>query len=112
MIQIIQSKYPDFERKLKEDEENDTSKAWGVPGFKGRIGFITSMTENFCGSCNRLRLTADGNLKVCLFGNTELNLRDPLRQIDKTKICEKEDATNDDLLELIGAAVKRKKPRH
>ena len=33
MIQIIQSKYPDFERKLKEDEENDTSKAWGVPGI-------------------------------------------------------------------------------
>ena len=33
MIQIIKSKYPDFERKLKEDEENDTSKAWGVPGI-------------------------------------------------------------------------------
>ena len=44
------------------------------------------MTENFCGSCNRLRLTADGNLKVCLFGNTELNLRDPLRDIDKKKV--------------------------
>merc|ERR1712150_311236 len=104
MIQIIKSKYPDFERKLKEDEENDTSKAWGVPGFKGRIGFITSMTENFCGSCNRLRLTADGNLKVCLFGNTEVNLRDPLR-----------DATNvndENIKELIGAAVKRKKARH
>merc|ERR1719278_1040254 len=102
MIQIIKSKYPDFERKLKEDEENDTSKAWGVPGFKGRIGFITSMTENFCGSCNRLRLTADGNLKVCLFGNAEVSLRDAIRQ------------TSDDgeLKELIEAAVKRKKPRH
>ena len=33
MIQIIKTKYPDFERKLKEDEENDTSKAWGVPGI-------------------------------------------------------------------------------
>ena len=60
-------------------------------GFKGRIGFITSMTENFCGSCNRLRLTADGNLKVCLFGNTELNLRDPLRDIDKKKVSLRSD---------------------
>ena len=44
------------------------------------------MTENFCGSCNRLRLTADGNLKVCLFGSSELNLRDPLRQIENAKV--------------------------
>ena len=35
-----------------------------VPGFMGRVGFITSMSEHFCSSCNRLRLTADGNLKV------------------------------------------------
>ena len=38
--------------------------AYKVPGFVGRIGFITSMSEHFCASCNRLRLTADGNLKV------------------------------------------------
>ena len=37
------------------------------------------MSDNFCGTCNRLRMTADGKLKVCLFGNTEINLRDPLR---------------------------------
>ncbi len=35
-----------------------------VPGFKGQVGFITSMSDHFCGSCNRLRITADGNLKV------------------------------------------------
>ena len=69
----------------------------------GSVGFITSMTENFCGSCNRLRLTADGNLKVCLFGNTEINLRDPIRD---------ENVSNDQIKELIGAAVKRKKARH
>ena len=72
--------------------------------FQGSIGFITSMTENFCGSCNRLRLTADGNLKVCLFGNTEVNLRDPLR--DATNI------NDENIKELIGAAVNRKKARH
>ena len=42
MIQIIKSKYPDFERKLKEDEENDTSKAWGVPGiFYSQLCYIS-----------------------------------------------------------------------
>ena len=39
--------------------------AYKVPGFAGQIGFITSMSDNFCGSCNRVRMTADGNLKVC-----------------------------------------------
>ena len=71
--------------------------------FQGSIGFITSMTENFCGSCNRLRLTADGNLKVCLFGNTEVNLRDPLRVPD---------ISQEAIKELIGSAVKRKKAKH
>ena len=68
-----------------------------------QVGFITSMTENFCGDCNRLRLTADGNLKVCLFGNTEVGLRDPLRNPE---------VSESDVRELIGAAVKRKKARH
>ena len=70
---------------------------------KLNLGFITSMTSNFCGSCNRLRLTADGNLKVCLFGNSEVNLRDPLRDCN---------VTDDDIKELIGMAVKRKKAKH
>ena len=41
-----------------------------VPGYAGRVGFITSMSEHFCSSCNRLRLTADGNLKVSLLATT------------------------------------------
>merc|ERR1719461_2344418 len=100
MIQVIQKEFPDFHRCEDLDAKNDTSKAWKVPGYLGSVGFITSMTSNFCGSCNRLRLTADGNLKVCLFGNSELNLREPLRQI--------ESSNDEELLELIGAAVKRK----
>ena len=103
MIRLIREKHPDFRRVEEEDEANDTSKAWTVPGFKGRVGFITSMSENFCGSCNRLRLTADGNLKVCLFGNTEVNLRDPLRD---------DDVSDEDLIEVVGKAVKGKKARH
>lgn len=76
--------------------------AWKVPGFVGQIGFITSMSEHFCGSCNRLRITADGNLKVCLFGNTEVSLRDAIRS----------GCSEDDLQALINAAVKRKKKQH
>lgn len=43
-------------------------KKFKVPGFQGQVGFITSMSEHFCGSCNRLRITADGSLKVELQG--------------------------------------------
>ncbi|KAL3084182.1 hypothetical protein niasHT_039308 [Heterodera trifolii] len=46
------------------DAPNDSSKAYKVKGHRGQFGFISSMSEHFCGSCNRLRLTADGNLKV------------------------------------------------
>lgn len=67
------------------DGPNDTTKWWTLGteettgGSLGRIGFITSMSQHFCGTCNRLRLTADGQIKVCLFGSTELSLRDAMR---------------------------------
>lgn len=60
------------------------------------------MSNHFCNTCNRLRITADGNLKVCLFGNTEVSLRDAIRT----------GAKEDDLIALISAAVKRKKKQH
>lgn len=60
------------------------------------------MSDHFCNTCNRIRLTADGNLKVCLFGNSEVSLRDALR----------ENLSEDDLKGLITAAIKRKKAKH
>uniref|UniRef100_A0A1A9WE98 Molybdenum cofactor biosynthesis protein 1 n=1 Tax=Glossina brevipalpis TaxID=37001 RepID=A0A1A9WE98_9MUSC len=99
-LKIIKNRWPDFE--AMQNGPNDTSKAYKVPDYKGQIGFITSMTEHFCGTCNRLRLTADGNLKVCLFGNKEFSLRDAIRN----------NCSRDDLVALIGAAVKRKKKQH
>jgi molybdenum cofactor biosynthesis protein A len=81
---------------------HDTAKRFRIPGFVGTIGFITSMTEHFCSTCNRLRLTADGHLKVCLFGPQEVSLRDALRA----------GASEEDLVALIDAAVKRKKAHH
>jgi molybdenum cofactor biosynthesis protein A len=62
------------------DAQNDTCKHYRIPGAPGRVGFITSMTDHFCGTCNRLRVTADGSIKVCLFGAEELSLRDVMRR--------------------------------
>lgn len=64
LIEKIRSDFGVTELERLADEANDTSKAFRIPGFIGKIGFISSMTDHFCGSCNRLRLTADGNLKV------------------------------------------------
>jgi cyclic pyranopterin phosphate synthase len=49
------------------------------PGAPGTIGVITPMSHNYCDRCNRMRLTADGHLRPCLFGSIQTNLRDPLR---------------------------------
>ncbi|GMH99887.1 hypothetical protein TrVE_jg6087 [Triparma verrucosa] len=57
--------------------KTDTTKWVETEG--GKVGFISSMSENFCEGCNRVRITCDGNLKVCLFDGTEVSLRDALR---------------------------------
>ncbi|WP_143960912.1 GTP 3',8-cyclase MoaA [Litoribacter populi] len=64
--------------KLK-DEPHATAKKFKVIGHEGTFAFITTMTEHFCGSCNRMRLTADGKMKNCLFGNEEKDLLGELR---------------------------------
>ncbi|XP_070442144.1 molybdenum cofactor biosynthesis protein 1 isoform X4 [Equus przewalskii] len=100
MLDTLRQQWPELE-KLPE-EESSTAKAFKIPGFRGQVSFITSMSEHFCGTCNRLRITADGNLKVCLFGNSEVSLRDHLRA----------GASEEELLRIIGAAVGRKKQQH
>lgn len=47
-----------------QDAKEEVAKNFRVPGFCGTVSFVTSMTQAFCGDCNRLRLMADGNLKV------------------------------------------------
>lgn len=135
MLDMIKEKYPTLEK--VRDHRNDTSKTWHIPGFAGRLGFITSMTHNFCGTCNRLRITSDGNLKVCLFGNAEVSLRDILRKINNGEPIDEEAfdtikqvvmgqgqslspsdhapgvlVNQEELLNVIGMAVKRKKAKH
>ena len=59
---------------------NGPAAYYRMPGAKGTIGVITPMTHTYCAACNRVRLTADGRLRTCLFGDHEVNLRDPLRR--------------------------------
>jgi cyclic pyranopterin phosphate synthase len=58
---------------------NGPAAYWRFPGAPGSIGVITPMTHTYCAACNRVRLTADGRLRTCLFGEHEVPLRDALR---------------------------------
>ncbi|MDR3358300.1 MAG: GTP 3',8-cyclase MoaA [Desulfovibrio sp.] len=61
-------------------ENAGPARMYAVAGGKGRIGFITSMTNHFCRACNRLRLTSDGHVRTCLFTDREYNMRGLLRE--------------------------------
>jgi len=63
-----------------EDAPNDTSKNYRIKGYKGTFAIISSVTNPFCDSCNRLRLTANGQLKNCLFSATESDILSSLRE--------------------------------
>lgn len=71
------------------------ARVYRLPNARGTVGFISPVTEPFCASCNRVRLTADGTLRLCLLKDGELDLKTPLRR----------GATSDDLAEMIRGAV-------
>lgn len=58
---------------------HDPARPYRIPGAKGHLGFISSVSEPFCEGCNRLRLTADGKLRLCLLRDDEVDLLTPLR---------------------------------
>ena len=62
------------------DKPNDTAKNYQIKGYKGAFAVISSVTNPFCDGCNRIRLTANGQLKNCLFSTTESDLLTPLRE--------------------------------
>lgn len=90
--EIVEQKY-----KLEKvtDSPNDTAKHYKIPGSLGKIAFITTMSDHFCATCNRLRLTADGKIKNCLFDKHELDLLTSYR-------------TGEDIKSLILQSVKQK----
>ncbi len=81
---------------------SETARRWTFAGQRGEIGIIAPVSEPFCGHCNRLRLTADGNIRTCLFSVVEHDLRSRLR----------EGGTDDDLRRFFQDAVWQKEARH
>ncbi|MFC1939115.1 GTP 3',8-cyclase MoaA [Chloroflexota bacterium] len=81
---------------------NGPARYYRLAGAEGTIGFISPMTEHFCQTCNRLRLTSDGQLRPCLLDDDEVNLKKALRS----------GADNDELKQLIQQAVAIKRERH
>jgi len=85
-----------------EREAHATARRFGIAGSAGEIGFINPVSEPFCADCNRVRLTADGMLRTCLFSLHETDLRGPMR-----------DGVSDGELErIIREAVWRKERKH
>jgi cyclic pyranopterin phosphate synthase len=93
-----------FPLKLK-DPTRGSETAWKyefADGAPGEIGIIAPVTEMFCGQCSRIRLTADGQIRTCLFSTTEYNLRQLLRS----------GASHEVMIDFIEHAVLKKEPRH
>jgi cyclic pyranopterin phosphate synthase len=83
-------------------EPSATARVYRFADGHGRIGFVNPVSEPFCSDCNRIRLTADGRLRTCLFSLHETDLRGPLRA----------GASDDDLEQVVRAAVWRKELKH
>ena len=83
-------------------EPHSTARVYRFQDGRGRIGFINPVSEPFCGDCNRVRLTADGRLRTCLFSLNETDLRTPVR----------EGARDGELEQIIRDAVWRKELKH
>lgn len=81
------------------DDPNDTTRHYQIPGYQGKVGIISSMSEHFCGSCNRIRLLANGAIKNCLFSEEETDLLTPLRN-------------GKDIVPLIRSSIYEKKAKH
>lgn len=82
---------------------SDTSSRYRfADGAPGEIGIIAPVTEPFCGACSRIRLTADGQIRTCLFSTVEYSLRDVVRS----------GATRAEIIEYIHSVIEKKEPRH
>lgn len=77
ILHVIEEKYSFIHLK---NEEHDTAKGYMVPGHAGTFAVISTMSAPFCSSCNRMRLTADGKMKNCLFSKEETDLLSALRR--------------------------------
>ena len=77
IYQHLQQQFPDIQK--TGDPENSTAFHYEIPGHKGKVGIIAAFSRTFCGTCNRLRVTAQGTLKTCLYDDGVLNIKALLR---------------------------------
>ncbi|MEW4561416.1 GTP 3',8-cyclase MoaA [Bremerella sp. JC770] len=87
---------------VKRDDQSQPAVDYQYADGVQRVGFISSVTQPFCGTCNRLRITAEGQLRNCLFGTEEWDARRIVRNA----------GTDADLSELLHSCVQAKKPSH
>ncbi|MCH8908496.1 MAG: GTP 3',8-cyclase MoaA, partial [Candidatus Heimdallarchaeota archaeon] len=84
------------------DNTSQTSRIWSLRDKKARFGFISSVSESFCSSCDRIRITAEGNLRPCLHNSREYPLRELMRS----------DSSDEKLLETIQFGLSEKWKEH
>jgi cyclic pyranopterin phosphate synthase len=97
----IDAVYP-LER-IKSENLSETARRWRfADGAPGEVGFINPVTQPFCGHCSRIRLTADGMIRTCLFSTVEHNIKRLLR----------DGASRDELIDFIVATAQKKEDRH
>jgi cyclic pyranopterin phosphate synthase len=89
-------------RPLASDNPSATARRWAFPDGRGEIGIIAPVSEPFCGHCNRIRLTADGKIRTCLFSVTEHDLRSLLRG----------GTTDEEIVDWLRGVVLGKEARH
>lgn len=77
IVEYITQAFPSIEKKI--DPIHSTAYHYRVPGFMGDIGVIAAFSRTFCGTCNRIRVTAQGELKTCLYDNGVLNIKTLMR---------------------------------
>lgn len=101
ILERIEERFPLVQLKIQRGSE--TSSRYGfADNAPGEIGIIAPVTEPFCGACSRIRLTADGQIRTCLFSTVEHSLRDIVRSA----------ATRAEVIEFIESVVEKKEPRH
>jgi len=97
ILNYIKDKY---EVEKLNDPPFSTSMNYKVPGFTGSFGLIAAYTRTFCGTCNRVRVTPQGELKTCLYGSGVMSLRDLMRSTDS------DEELKDGFLKAIGSRAK------
>jgi cyclic pyranopterin phosphate synthase len=78
ILEAIREGFPAIQKSV--DPPFSTAYNYWIPGHKGSVGVIAAYTRSFCGTCNRIRLTPQGDLKTCLYGDSVLNVKDLVRQ--------------------------------